>query len=281
MKKLIFITLSLVSLSISAYDQSIVPENDLWIPAGVKSSDNVMTESEFTGVIDAFEAAYKDVVTSKGGVLKVYRKWSTGTVNAYASRSGRYWKIYMFGGLARHEKMTTDAFSLVVCHELGHHMGGSPISSWASIEGQADYWATAKCLRNVWQDDNNVEIMSRITVDPLVATKCAANFSLDQERAICQRTAMAGLTLGEVFQSLRNSSDKLSFATPDPNVVEATDTKHPASQCRLDTYLAGAICDISKNDEVSSDDAEIGVCTRLKNYQDGVRPLCWYKPQES
>ena len=31
----------------------------------------------------------------------------------------------MFGGLAGHETITTDAFALVACHELGHHIGGA------------------------------------------------------------------------------------------------------------------------------------------------------------
>jgi Zn-dependent protease with chaperone function len=54
----------------------------------------------------------------------------------------------MFGGLARDPLVTKDGFSAVICHEIGHHIAGAPRKgfSWASNEGQADYFATTKCL---------------------------------------------------------------------------------------------------------------------------------------
>src|SRR5690606_1616432 len=136
--------------------EGIVPENDLYIAADSKSMLNSnLDEEKFNAVIDKVLAVYEPLVEAEGGELKVERNWTDGTVNAYAHRRGGTWNVAMFGGLARHETITEDGFALVVCHEIGHHIGGAPkkggwFSTWATNEGQADYFATLKCLRKVF-----------------------------------------------------------------------------------------------------------------------------------
>ena len=72
----------------------------------------------------------------------------TNTVNANASQRGRTWIVNMYGGLARRPEITPDGFAMVLCHELGHHMGGFPfVSGWAANEGQSDLFATLSCGR--------------------------------------------------------------------------------------------------------------------------------------
>ena len=60
--------------------------------------------------------------------------------------------------------------------------------------------------------------------------------------------------------------------------MSKTDHNHPASQCRLDTYFAGALCNADHYQDVDDSDAEIGTCVRSEEMVLGVRPLCWYKP---
>ena len=105
--------------------EGIVEDNNLWISPFNKNS-NTMTEERFNSVIDKVENIYKPVIDGMGAKLSIIRKWDDGTVNAYAQRSGKTWKVSMFGGLARHEAITDDGFALVVCHEIGHHIGGAP-----------------------------------------------------------------------------------------------------------------------------------------------------------
>ena len=137
----------------------ILPENNLNIPVGLKFVGGGITEAQFNRVIDRISKLYTPVVSRLGGTLSIKRNWNDGTVNAYASRSGKTWNVAMFGGLARHETVTEDGFALVVCHELGHHIGGAPkkvsyySNSWASNEGQADYFANLKCLRKTFFKD--------------------------------------------------------------------------------------------------------------------------------
>jgi len=289
MKKGILLAFACLSLSFSTSfactedgTEGILPENKLNIPVGAKNTSQV-TEEIFNQVLDRVEALYAPIVESLGKKLLVVRNWDDGTVNAYAQQQGDSWMISMFGGLARHHTITPDAFAVVACHELGHHLGGAPkkktwfSTSWASNEGQSDYFATMKCLRKYMEKDANAEIMAKVEVPTTVIQKCSESFQSQNDRAMCQRGAMAGLSLGNLFKVLRNSEAELNFDTPDPSIVRKTDHNHPASQCRLDTYFAGALCDKDYYSDVDNEDAAMGVCTRAEGYKFGTRPRCWYK----
>ena len=262
----------------------IVEDNNLWISPNDKSANKTMTEDRFNGIINDVEAIYSPIIAALGKTLEIERKWTDGTVNAYAQQIGNTWKVSMFGGLARHETITEDAFAVVVCHELGHHLGGFPKkkswwgSSWASNEGQADYFGTSKCFRKYVEADDNTTIMAGVELPKLVMEKCAANFTNAEEIAICHRGALAGLSLANLFKVLGNVTTELKYETPDSRVVSSTNDNHPAAQCRLDTYFNGALCDKGAYEDVSDTDALIGTCNRVDSYSDGVRPLCWYKP---
>lgn len=265
--------------------EGIVPENNMNIPFNAKSVYTI-DQTEFNAVIDKVTAIYDPVVTQMGGELSVERNWDDGTVNAYASRRGGTWNIHMFGGLARHEAITSDGFALVVCHELGHHIGGAPkkggwFGTWATNEGQADYFSTLKCLRKVFRGENNSEIVGKMDVPKAVQAHCSEQFSEKTEQLICQRGSMAGLSVSKLFQDLRNQTTSPDFNTPDEEVVDRTDHSHPATQCRLDTYYQGALCHVSDMQDVDQDDATIGACNRADDVDFGARPLCWYKPEEA
>ena len=95
---------------------------------------------------------------------------------------------------------------------------------------------------------------------------------------ICQRSSMAGQSLSYLFAALRNQTDNPKFTTPDKNIVTKTNHNHPATQCRMDTYFQGALCEIDDNTQVDQRDYKVGTCTRSDNHERGIRPLCWFKP---
>lgn len=291
MKGILLVSVLSLSLVGSALACSIdgndgfVPENDMFIPADTKGLKNAnIDEAAFDEIIDEIVKLYEPIVRSHGGQLKALKYWSSGTVNAYAHRQGGTWNVAMYGGLARHKDVTPDGLALAVCHEIGHHIGGAPKkstwmgSSWVTNEGQADYFATLKCLRKVWISDDNTTIVSTLNVPQAVVDKCTNTFSNDADRMICQRSAMAGLSVAKLFQDLRRQSTSPDFKTPDTNVVSKTSHAHPATQCRLDTYYAGALCDVLDKDDVDQSDESVGVCSRSGGHSTGVRPLCWFKP---
>ena len=254
-----------------------LPENDLYIGVHDKNA-NDMTEERFNEIIDLADKHYRPIVKEKGGKLKWSRGWNNGTVNASAQRTFfGTWKVNMYGGLARHELVTEDAFALVVCHELGGTPTNSFPNNWASVEGQSDYFGTLKCFRRIFESDNNMEIIKDMNVPQIVKEKCEANFTLDNDVALCVRGSMAGMSLANLLGSLRGNSG-FKFETPDTNVVSRTNSAHPAAQCRLDTYFQGALCGERVSDEVSNRDALAGTCNRVEGDTEGIRPLCWYKP---
>jgi hypothetical protein len=278
-------TLSVISSTTFACDingnSGFAPANNLRIAVGDKASNN-MTEARFNEIINKVEKFYAPVIKTKGGTLKIERKWTDETVNAYAQRSGNTWMVSMFGGLARHQLVTDDGFMLVLCHELGHHLGGAPkkgsfSSTWASNEGQSDYFGSMKCARRVLESEDNISIVSQMNVDQEAKTKCGLVYTNENEFALCQRIAMAGKSLAMLLGDLGGSSN-VAFTTPDQAKVTRTNDNHPAAQCRLDTYFQGILCDKSYQQDVDNKNPVTGVCIKKDGYQVGMRPLCWYKP---
>ncbi len=287
MKKGILLSTLALSLSLSqsiACDihgkSGFMPENNLSIAVGDKNASS-MTEEKFNEIISRVEAIYSPVVTTRGKKLQMNNDWRNSTVNASANQSGDTWHVNMYGGLARHQLTTDDGFMMVVCHEMGHHIGGAPKynmgNDWASNEGQSDYFAGLKCMRRVLESDDNIAIVAAMTIDAAATEKCQAVYKSESEVALCQRVAMAGKSLGSLLGSLGGNS-KVNFHTPDTKVVKKTNDNHPAAQCRLDTYFHGGLCDKSISDDVSDTDAIAGTCIKKDGYAQGVRPLCWYKP---
>ena len=258
-----------------------LPPNDLKIPVGSADARGII-ETQFNEVITTIEKLYKPVVAAQGRVLQINRLWTDATVNATASQSGNKDVLNMYGGLARHEAVTMDGFALVVCHELGHHLGGAPkkggFSGWASNEGQSDYYANLKCLRQVFADPAASAFTRTKESDGLAQQECDAAFSAPADRAICFRAAMAGKSVAYLFKALRNETVTPGFDTPDANVVTAMFSDHPGTQCRMDTYLAGSLCRQPVAAPLSNTDPAAGACTRSAGFPGGFRPLCWYKP---
>jgi hypothetical protein len=266
-----------------------LPENDLYIPAGLKGLNGGITEAQFNSVIDKVETLYAPIVAGLGGKLAIERKWSDGTVNAYAKQVGTSWQVAMFGGLARHETITEDGMALVVCHELGHHIGGAPkkagsifggsVNAWASNEGQADYFATLKCLRKTFLNDDNISIVSTMKVPKSLSDACAKSTKNDKEdNALCIRTSMAGKSVADLFSAL-SKLPEAKFETPDTKAVTKTNDSHPKAQCRLDTYFQGSLCEIGMNEDVSQKEEVKGTCHPSLGHKIGTRPLCWFKPK--
>ncbi len=260
--------------------EGFVPKNDMFIPVNAKSI-NTITEAQFNAVIDEVEGIYKPIVATYGGELSVVRNWTDGTVNAYAEQEGSTWKVSMFGGLARHKTITPDGFALVVCHEIGHHIGGVPRyagDDWASNEGQSDYFATTKCLRRVWQGQDNAAAVRSLEVPKALTDACGKQWTDKAEADICVRAGMAGDSVAKLFAALSWQMKPAKFDTPDPKQVTSTNDAHPATQCRLDTYFQGALCEKAFSEEIGQQDEVSGVCHAAGGQSVGLRPRCWFKP---
>jgi hypothetical protein len=270
--------------------EGFLPPNTMKIPVGSRIRSNFLqakaaggiTEQQFNGVMDRIEKLYGPIVAQAGGTLTINRKWTDPTVNASAEEVGGQWILNMYGGLARHQETTEEGMALVACHELGHHLGGAPKiagwngDDWATNEGGADYFATLKCLRNYFAEDDNAAILANATIDPFGKARCESQFSNQKDQLLCERSLMATNSVSRLFMDLHQDPAPPNLATPDTSVVAQMDDDHPATQCRMDTYFNGASCHVDKSVSNSKTDYHEGSCVQGTD-EFGWRPLCWFK----
>lgn len=272
---------------LSCVDSGFLPDNDLNIPSHQISASG-LSEASFHRAIDKVVNIYRPIVRRWGGNLVIERLWDNGKVNAGTYRPEDRpgdWVVNLYGGYARHPFITEDAFMLVICHEIGHHIGGSPKKNpastkafWSSTEGQSDYFATLKCLRKVFAKDDNENIIKKMKVPRIVRENCEKAFGgPGRNSAICIRSKMAGLATSKIT-AFSGRAPLPDFNLKDENVVTRVQDGHPAAQCRLDSYVAGATCNVSHRQSVSQIDEVPGTCHPYWRNVMGNRPLCWFKP---
>ena len=253
-----------------------LPDNTLHLEDEAES--NGMTEELFNEIIKKAEDYYRPVVKELGGKLSIKRLWSNDTVNASATRTFGTWTVNMYGGLARRPEITPDGFAMVLCHELGHHLGGFPYSrSWAANEGQSDYFTSLSCTRNLWENETQINAQAAKKVGPVAKELCDDSWASTSDQNLCYRVMNGAKSLANLLAR----GEKVALNTPDKKVVSKTNRSHPKGQCRLDTYAQGALCDnewdIERIPKDESSSAKVS-CTRSNGFGVGVRPLCWFKP---
>ncbi len=269
--------------SVSLACEGFLAPNNLLLPPSDKNEG--LSELEYEEVISKIERIYSPVARENNAVLKLQRQWVSPTVNAgtYRDERNKQWLVNLYGGLARHPFMTLDGYALVICHEIGHHLGGAPKKTleerpfWPSSEGQADYWATLKCLRRIFKHEDNLEAIKDLVIPAIVSKECENSFTNKNLSTLCIRMALAGQAVSKISAAVRVRRNP-EFETPDPSIVIQNFEKHPLPQCRLDSYFQGALCTKAVEEAVSQQDARRGTCHPENGFQMGLRPLCWYRP---
>lgn len=130
-------------------------------------------------------------------------------VNAEVVKENGLVAIVVWGGMISHPKMTAHTFYLLLCHELGHFLGGPPLKSrtgWSSTEGQSDYYSAISCVKDLGLDEGQF-------ID-------------------------AALALTSIYAEVtKQAPPRLDVC--DESVATRTNYGYPTIQCRLDTLLAG------------------------------------------
>ena len=76
--------------------------------------------------------------------------WETNSVNAQAFVLNNRKHIRLYGGLARHRRISYAGIAFAIAHETGHLLAGAPFDSvyfWLSNEERADEWAWSDGMR--------------------------------------------------------------------------------------------------------------------------------------
>lgn len=293
MKKYLLKSICFVQLILTneAYSHVFMPENDLHLTPEVMGGT---TEEQFHQLIDQVEQVYTDIFAYHNANLNIERYWDNDTVNANASQNFGTWTVRLYGGLAR--RTSLDAFTLVICHELGHHLAGSlsyPNKNWASNEGQSDYFASLSCARKLWQQQTEKYVINESKLKALpggeeAKSNCNQAWDDEDSRQICYRTAVAAKELSELLAKKTTLSTP-NLNTPDMSRALKTNHSHPQAQCRLDTYIAGSLCKARWDDEIipgkySSNSSGLSGLIEAKPYschrfdsENAFRPACWFK----
>ncbi len=295
-KKLFLIT-ALMSMAMPAHSTDCFPENHLDFPAPSRATKKKsllsfegINEFQANQIIENFKRVISpSVLRQTGKKLIINLDWENPKVNASATRDDdNNLVIVIFGGMVRHPDLTSDGLNTILCHELGHHLGGAPKKfrgysekrSWSSAEGQADYYAASKCLPFIFNQS-----ISSPKMDDLASTKELNEVDIScGSDMTCSRILLAGYSVAKVFASLKDFLEEPSLAVKDRRVVWETDMGHPKPQCRLDTIRSGALCAVSPNLPFDLLDPSVGACYSYKSESEGevgARPRCWFYPEDN
>ena len=130
-------------------------------------------------------------------------------VNAEVIQDSGTVTISVWGGMLSHPRMAQGALLLLLCHEVGHFLGGPPLKSrtgWSSTEGQADYFSTEYCVKDL---------------------------GLSEREFLEAATALTAI-YAEVSGQVSPRFDRC-----DESIATRTNYGYPSVQCRLDTLTAG------------------------------------------
>lgn len=264
-----------------------------------------LEQKMFNDLVEHFEQSFSQTIFSKTGKqLIIQKNWDNDRVNAHATKdqAGNL-VVSIDGGMVRHQYMTPDGLWMIMCHELGHHLGGAPLQmrgnsnlkSWSSVEGQADYYAATKCFPKILlykselgekldkkmqallqrqNSSNNKEESNKIELNDEQELNHAMKKCKDEE---CVRIAIAGLAVTRVFASLKEGHVWPELSKEEMFEAYRTNTGHPSPQCRLDTIVSGANCKEGREIDFDLDNPHIGAC---RDGESGARPLCWYAPTQ-
>lgn len=239
---------------------------------------NSITREEVLKLIQDLELEFQSDAEALGGRLVFDYQEQNQTISAYATRSENLWKITINAGMARHEAIDLDGLAGILCHEVGHHLGGAPkklrsmSSQWASVEGQSDYFVTTKCLRRLWKMNDD-----KISVDKIPAGLEKACSSISHlEKVLCLRMGSASWQIARLAAKLIPRSTTPQYTRPTRSTVTSTMETHPSPQCRLDTYMQGLLCEADADVNFSDESAVTGSCHADLGFKAGLRPKCWF-----
>lgn len=260
MRFIVLITLFFKALTLEAsvspmdLNQEKVETDKRWSIEVDEDLGSLVSEKDFYEIIAKVYSLYSSNSLERNLQIGI-QDWQMPYFSAWAYETDEAFTINFWGGFARIPGMTRGAFALTACHEVGHILGGEPYhtidtSKNMSAEGQADFFAAAVCFKNYLITFGHEG--SATDLLPFVLDKCRQRYLDHEIREICFSTAKAGQDLAAVLTYLGPEELQVSYETPSPLEVEETlFNSYPTIQCRLDTFLAGAL-------------------------QQKTRPSCWF-----
>lgn len=211
---------------------------------------------------------YQDQIKNKGGNFTWSFDWSNPYLGAGSTFFDNTYSVVLWGGMIRAPGSDFEVLAVMLCHELGHILGGEPYQrfgenaeqDWSSAEGQSDWFAATQCLPKVFRhfkDTNFIQNNFNLELAP-VCQKTQNPYLCNWIRNVSQKFSDY---LYEHYTKRDGITERPSLLVDAKEVAEQTIVgSYPSPQCRLDTLKLGAEC--AASDETSSITCE--------------RPACWY-----
>jgi hypothetical protein len=216
-----------------------------------------------------------------------------------ASADISQWLVKVDRRLIERDQVTLDVLATFVCHEVGHLVAGYPFKrddnehdqgSGVAAEGQSDYYAAKDCLPRLWAAEPADNAIAASLLGESERARCAAAYPDEASRALCGRILFTGLVTSWIFKEGMEEMNTPypSFDTPDRSEVSEKKGGYASSQCRLDTLVAGALCNVKAvgtdipgflppYDEFS-EAYEVAARPFACQEGPGARPRCWFFP---
>jgi len=153
--------------------------------------NSLISEVDFYEIPETIISLFTDEIENQKFKIQLNANWANPFFGAGVSFYNRQFNIMLWGGMTRMNGMNKSAYATIVCHELGHIIGGAPYSTmegreWSSLEGQADFFAASVCLPRYFKSIGVEEklIKDRIEksgYDLFIATKNISSETRDQK----------------------------------------------------------------------------------------------------
>lgn len=242
------------------------------------------TEEKFKRITNRVAALYSGTIRERDVEFEIIQDWKSDVVNAYAQKLPGKWRLTFLGGLYREAPVTDDALALTACHEMGHLIGGAPYINGSegqlTIEGQSDFWGSAVCLKRYFQEFPETVYLE----EGLPKYSCDIQYYGDEKaQNNCYRSYLAGKAMAAMLAGPQGEKPELD--SPDYKRLSYTDQRHPKAQCRLDTYIAGSMCDLGETNFDFDDktaksklttDFLCNERTATSDVKVEKRPKCWF-----
>ena len=213
----------------------------------------------YAKVREHFLAIYGPIVTAERHVklklgLDKEDPMTPAGVSLYSDRA----EIDMGSDLHRDSAMTPDGYLAMLCHEVGHVLGGQPYlentmkpsPQWvsnipSSSEGQSDYFSSLACMKKVFAETTQTTVAD-YAVTPRIKGLCVSQYAKPLDQNICQRSVLSGF---EIMHFIASVYDRYNTNVERPALdMDASEARglswgrmYPSLQCRFDTILAGAL----------------------------------------
>lgn len=218
--------------------QAFAGEGVISYPVGAPQQSG-LTRQDYDEMRFYFMARFMSQVQKQmsGRPLIIPDEWESPYLAAYAHQhKDQIVFVNIWGGLVRAPGMTKAVMATVLCHELGHHLGGEPRqtiphSDWATSEGASDYFAAQSCLPEVIKDNPQWFHGQQSRWEPC------------KQSEVCDSVANAGRAFIEFIQMhFYPAHSKVTMAQWAPAAEAPIVDNYPSDQCRLDTFKQAALC---------------------------------------